>query len=300
MKDKNNEKNEKVEELLIEENEEEIYQQIFEDEYSGLSFKIPVRFEIDKKSGGIYYNGDKICPNTLLITGIINNIDDDTEKLKLQLLKRGKIKEGIFSKASVYGAPIRELSVFGVPINLNNFKIIMKYLSELEAENETSIPLIKSVSKLGWRDGYFIPFSKNSNIVIDMDFRLQKWVNAYTAKGKLEDWIEDIKPFRENPIFRFVLATFFSAPLLRLIGHRIFVVYIWGNSRAGKSAALKAGVSAWGNPNDLTLTFNTTAVGIERLAGYYNDLPLALDEKQVNKSQSDIEKIIYMLGNRYF
>lgn len=51
-----------------------------------------------------------------------------------------------------------------------------------------------------------------------------------------------------------------------------------------------------GNPDDLTLTFNTTAVGIERLAGFYNDLPLGLDEKQVNKSQSDIEKIVYMIA----
>lgn len=288
---------ESIKEKLIEENNEKTSQQIYEDEYSGLTFKIPSKFEIDKVTGGLYYNGEKISANTILITGIINNLDDDTEKLKIQLLKREKIKEGIFSKNSVYGSPINELSSFGIPINLTNYKIIVKYLSDLESENENSIPVIKAVSKLGWRDGHFIPFSRDSNIVVDMDYKLQKWINAYTSKGKLEDWIEDIRPFRKNPIFRFVLATSFAAPLLKLIGHRIFVVYIWGNSRAGKSSALKAGVSVWGNPNELTLTFNTTAVGIERLAGYYNDLPLALDEKQVNKSQSDIERIIYMLSN---
>ena len=41
---------------------------------------------------------------------------------------------------------------------------------------------------------------------------------------------------------------------------------IGGNSRDGKTSALKAGLSVWGNPDDLTLTFNATAVGIERLA----------------------------------
>ena len=230
---------ENVEEKLIEENKK-IPQQIYEDEYSGLSFKIPEGFEIDKVTGGIYYNGEKISPNTILITGIINNLDDDTEKLKIQLLKRGTIKEGIFSKNLVYGSPINELSRFGIPINITNFKIIVKYLAELEAENENSIPVIKAVSKLGWRDGYFIPFSKDSDIVIDVDYKLQKWVNAYTFKGNLEDWIKDIKPFRKNPIFRFVLSAFFAAPLLRLIGHRIFIVYIWGNSRARKVGSIKS------------------------------------------------------------
>jgi len=105
-----------------------------------------------------------------------------------------------------------------------------------------------------------------------------------------------MRPFRKNNKFRFMMSASFATPLLKLIGHRIFVVLNWGNSRAGKTSALKAALSVWGNPNDLTLTFNTTAVGIERLAGLYNDLPLALDEKSKN-NQSSIEKIIYMLGN---
>ena len=36
-----------------------------------------------------------------------------------------------------------------------------------------------------------------------------------------------IEIFRKNPIFRFVLASSFATPLLKLIGHRIFIVYIW-------------------------------------------------------------------------
>ena len=228
MKDKNKEESlEEALEVLIEKDNEKSPQQIYEDEHSGLTFRIPEGFEIDELTGGIYYDGEKISPNTILITGIINNLDDDTEKLKIQLLKRGTVKEGIFQKNSVYGSPINELSSFGIPINLTNFKKIVKYLSNLESENENSIPEINAVSKLGWRNGYFIPFSKDSNIVVDMDYKLQKWVNAYTSKGRLEDWIKDIKPFRKNPIFRFVLASSFATPLLKLIGHRIFIVYIW-------------------------------------------------------------------------
>lgn len=94
------------------------------------------------------------------------------------------------------------------------------------------------------------------------------------------------------------MASSFAAPLLKIIGHRIFIVYVWGNSRAGKSAALKAALSVWGNPNELTLTYNTTAVrNRTSCSGYTTIFRYGIDEKQVNKSQTEIEKLVYMLGN---
>lgn len=312
MKKEVNQKNEEIGKDIKEDTKENKYEdvdvldepteelQYYLDKTSNINFKIPEDFRINEETGEIYrYTDDgekRISNNLVLITGIINNLDDDTEKLKLKLKKRNKEKEGIFLKSQVYGSPM-ELANFGIPINVTNSRSMIKYLADLEAENEDTIPVIKAVSKLGWREGQFIPFSKDSDIVVDIDYKLQKWVNAYTPKGNLEDWIEKIKPFRDNKIFRFIMSASFAAPLLNLIGHRIFIVFNWGESRGGKTAGLKAALSVWGNPDDLTLTFNTTAVGIERLAGFYNDLPLGLDEKQVNKSQSDIEKIIYMLAS---
>lgn len=186
-------------------------------------------------------------------------MDNDTEKLKIELVKGDTVKEGIFAKSQIYSNPI-ELSNFGISVNATNSRHLIKYLSELEIENEDIIPIIKAVSKLGWREGKLIPFSENNNIEVDIDYKLQKWVNAYSEKGTLEDWVKSIKPFRENNIFRFIMSASFAAPLLKLLGHRIFIVFNWGNSRAGKTSALKAALSVWGNPNDLTLTFNSTMV----------------------------------------
>ena len=36
-----------------------------------------------------------------------------------------------------------------------------------------------------------------------------------------------MRPFRENNKFRFIMSASFAAPLLKLIGHRIFVVFNW-------------------------------------------------------------------------
>jgi zinc finger CHC2-family protein len=262
-------------------------------------YKIPPPFFITNE-GKIYYeDSDKVIRLSHLLVvplNIIQNVDTDEEKIEIALRKDGKWKTGIFYKQQVY-SNIMELANFGVPVNTNNSKMFIRYFADLEAENDENIPKIKSVSKLGWRDKYFVPFSKNCPFVIDMDYRLSKWIKAYTEKGTLREWREEINPYRQNNLFRFILASSFASVLLKPLGHRIFMVFNWGNSRAGKSAALYAALSVWGNPYDLVTTFNTTAVGIERLAGYYNDVPLGLDEKQVNKSQTELEKLVYMLSS---
>ena len=81
---------------------------------------------------------------------------------------------------------------------------------------------------------------------MDVDRNSQKWLAAYQAKGNIEKWIENIKIFRTNNIFRFVLSASFAAPLLKIIGHRSFFVHNWADSRSGKTAALKRGIKCLG------------------------------------------------------
>ena len=213
------------------------------DKHSGLTFKIPENFCVAEETGEIYKDtkdGPKrISPTSIWVTGIIQNLDDDTEKVKLHIEKRDKVKEGIFLKSQAYGSPM-ELANFGIPINATNSRSLIQYLAELEADNEATIPVVKAVSKLGWREGKFIPFSKDTDIVVDIDYKLQKWVNAYTSKGTLKEWVEAIRPFRNNNLFRFMISASFAAPLLKLIGHRIFIVYNWRKFKSWKKCSLKS------------------------------------------------------------
>ena len=107
-----------------------------------------------------------------------------------------------------------------------------------------------------------------------------------------------VAPHRERDRFRFILAAAFTAPILRIVRQRIFFVYNWGGSKGGKSAALKAALSAWGDPERLMVNFNATQVALERMAGFYCDLPLGIDERQLaGNNQGAIEKIVYMLAS---
>lgn len=82
------------------------------------------------------------------------------------------------------------------------------------------------------------------------------------------------------------------------MGHRNFLVYPYGGTRGGKTAALKVALSAWGNPEEIMTTFNSTRNALDRKAAFYSDLPIGIDEKQVvGDKQGFVESIAYMLGN---
>ncbi len=107
-----------------------------------------------------------------------------------------------------------------------------------------------------------------------------------------------MQPHRERDKFRFILAASFTAPLLRILQQRIFFVYNWGGSKGGKTAALKAALSAWGDPERLMVNFNATQVALERMAGFYNDLPMGIDERQLaGTKQENLERIVYMIAS---
>ena len=217
--------------------------EIVKDEISGIEYIMPSNYSI--RDGKIVKFDDgslkKVCSIPVWPISIIQNLDNGEEKIELEMKRRGEVKKGVFLKSKVITGPT-ELANFGVPVNYTNATALAEYITELEIVNEDNIPQIKAVSKLGWRDekDIFLPFSKDTDIIVDIANNQEKWINAYSEKGTLEEWIKSMKPFRDNNKFRFIMSASFAAPLLKLIGHRIFVVFNWGNSRDGKTSALKA------------------------------------------------------------
>ena len=173
---------------------------------------------------------------------------------------------------------------------------MVTYLDSLFAENKDSFAVKRTVTQLGWHGNKFLPCIPG-DIILDVDRNGQKWTEAYEESGTLEEWIEKIKPYRYNNIFRGMLGASFGATLLKDLSHRTVFFHLWGDSRIGKTALLKAALSVWGNPEALMVSFNATKVGLERRATLFNDLPLGIDEKQVaGDNQTFIENLVYMLG----
>jgi len=255
-------------------------------------------------SEGVYTINEKtglptcVTPTPLIISKRLKCTETGTEKLEIAFRRDGEWQYGIFDRSSIFQArSITQLADLGVAVSSENARTLVRYLFSLEAENMENIPKKKTVSQLGWHGERFIP-GYAGDYVVDVDRSTQKWLSAYHSQGTLNQWLSFMEPVLNGSYTaRFMLASAFAAPLLRILGHRIFIIHNWGQTRAGKTAALKAAISAWGHPEELLASFYATRVGIERLASFFRDLPLGIDERQVSTQNKEFfDNLTYMLS----
>ena len=240
-----------------------------------------------------------VCATPLLISRRLRNIDTGNEKIELYFRRDNQDHYIRTNRSTVFQSrTITQLADRGLPVTSENAKKLVRYLGDLEAENMKLIPVQRSTEQMGWvSSSIFIPGAEG-DVALDVDEGAAYIAAAYHSEGSFNTWKEAAQRARNlSPVARFVLAASFAAPLLAVLNHRIFVVHCWGPSRGGKTALLKLALSVWGNPDGLIANFNTTKVGLERMAAFFNDLPLGIDEKQVTgDKQGFIESLIYLLG----
>lgn len=250
---------------------------------------------IDEKS----YEPKLVCRTPIILTRRLKSLDSGDEKIEVAFLRDGEWIKCSFPRSTVFTSRgITALADLGCTVTSENAKQVVRFLSALEADNIDIITRTDSTSTYGWQSGNrFIPGVGN-DIFIDIDPSQKGMASAYCQNGSMEGWLATMRPHREKYKFRFILAAAFAAPLLRIIRQRIFFVYNWGGSRSGKTAALKAALSAWGDSDRLMMNFNATQVGLERTASFFSDLPMGIDERQLaGNNQQGIEKTIYMIAS---
>jgi uncharacterized protein (DUF927 family) len=240
-----------------------------------------------------------VCPVPILITKRLRNIDTGNEKIEIHFRRDNQDHYIRANRSTVFqNRTITQLADRGLPVTSENAKKLVKYLGDLEAENMKLIPVQRSTEQMGWvSSSIFIP-GADGDVVLDVDEGSAYIAAAYHPEGSPDEWKNAAVQARAiSPIARFVLAASFAAPLLSILNQRVFVVHCWGPSRGGKTAAIKLALSVWGNPETLLMNFNATKVALERLASFFNDLPLGIDEKQVaGDKQGFVEGLIYLLG----
>lgn len=240
-----------------------------------------------------------VCRTPILLTQRLKSLETGDEKMEVAFKRDGEWQRAIYPRSVIFSSrSITALADLGCTITSENSKNVVKFLGALESENIDIIPKNDATSTFGWQPGRrFIP-GHDDGITLDIDPSQRGMAAAYCQNGTMERWIEHMAPHRSREKFRFILAASFAAPLLRIVKQRIFFVYNWGDSKGGKTAALKAALSAWGDPDRLMVNFNATQVGLERTAAFYCDLPLGIDERQLaGNNQGALEKIVYMIAS---
>lgn len=250
---------------------------------------------IDEKK----YTPTNICRTPIILTQRLKSIETGEEKMEIAFKRDDEWHTAIYPRSTVFSSrSITCLSDLGCTVTSENAKQVVRFLGALEAENIDIIPKADATASFGWQPGKrFLP-GHSEGLALDIDPSQRSMAAAYCQNGSFDKWIATMSPHRARNRFRFILAASFAAPLLRIVKQRIFFVYNWGGSKGGKTAALKAALSAWGDPERLMVNFNATQVGLERTASFYCDLPLGIDERQLaGNNQGTLEKIVYMIAS---
>lgn len=240
-----------------------------------------------------------VCRTPVILTKRLQSIETGEEKIEVAFMRDGQWQTATYPRSTIFQSrSITVLADLGCTITSENSKQVVRFLQALEAENIDIIPKVDATGTFGWQPGRrFIP-GHDEGITLDIDPSQRGMATAYCQNGTFEQWLKNMAPHRVRNKFRFILAASFAAPLLRIVKQRIFFVYNWGGSKGGKTAALKAALSAWGDPERLMVNFNATQVGLERTAAFYCDLPLGIDERQLaGTNQGTLEKIVYMIAS---
>ena len=195
------------------------------------------------------------------------------------------------------------LSKYGIMVNSETGKALVRYLADVEQLNYDLIPEVASVGRLGWIEGYgFSPYEEE--LVFDGEETYRTRFESIQEHGSRESWLDCVRAVRSgktpgNVVARIVLAASFASVLVGPCHCLPFFVHLWGGSETGKSLSLVLAASVWANPEIgvYIQTFNATEVGKELGAAFCNSLPLIIDELQLVKdNRKDFDRMIYQLS----
>ena len=247
----------------------------------------------EANNDGIYrtVNGfeELACCHPIMPVERLINIDTGLEKLKIIYCKGRRWREVIAEKKVLASASkIVDLADYGIAVTSENAKPLIRYLSEIENLNYDTIPEKKSFSRLGFFDDEgFIPYV--DDLVFDGDLNYKTIFNSITQNGDRNKWLEEIRAVRKySETAKIIIAASFASPLIKICNAQVFFTHLWSStSGTGKTVALMAAASVWANPDlgKYIQSFNSTQVGQERLAAFLNQLPMMIDELQLNNGK---------------
>lgn len=244
------------------------------------------------------------CYHPIMPVQRLVNIDTGIHKVKLAF-SLGKRWNSVIEDRNVISdsRSIIGLSKYGVMVNSETSKPLVRYLADVEQLNYDMIPEVSSVGRLGWIDDYgFSPYVED--LVFDGEEEYRTRFESIQEKGSRKKWLDCVRSVRAgktpgNVIARIVLAASFASVLVKPCNCLPFFVHLWGGTETGKTVGLLLAASVWADPEvgKYIQTFNATEVGKELGAAFCNSMPLIIDELQLIKdNRKDFDRMIYQLS----
>ena len=278
-------------------------------------FSIPEGYSISETSGIVKVDGEKfitVCRRPVIISGKSFDVEEKNFKLSLTYLTNAGVWKTLPSVEADIPADSRKivsLAKKGLPVTSVNALQLVDYLDAFNALNENTLPLTYFVNRCGWYHfndtDYFIDPRRNcviqdddKNISVKVDEGRSEFAKHLKPVGSIEAWKKVYKLAKKYPVARLIVTASVAPILLKVLGERNFLLYIYAPTRAGKTTALLLGASAIGDEK-IIRSFDATKNGLAGAAADVNDYAFLIDEKQVadNRLKEAFDNLIYALAN---
>ena len=240
------------------------------------------------------------CYHPILPVERLKNIETGAEQIKLAYKRNGTWHEIVVPKSLIASASkIVALAEQGIAVTSENAKLLVKYLSDVENQNDNLIKIKRSTSKFGWLNKDFIPF--DGDIIFDGDMKFKQVSESVTTQGSYTTWLDHVRTVRARKRIesKFCLAASFASVLVSPLRGLPFFVDLWGGTEAGKSVALMLAASVWANPDENAFIgdYKSTETALEAKADMLNHLPMLLDDtsNQNRRLAENFESLVYVL-----
>ena len=253
-----------------------------------------------------------VCRRPVIITGKTYSVEEKIYKLTLSFMTSGGKWKRLppTEKAIIFNKnKLVDLANADLPVTSSNATHLVDYLDAFNALNESSLPLTYNVSRCGWhnfdgKDCFVDPrrelsvTTEEKNISVKVDDVRSDFAKHLKQVGSLTQWKKIYKLAKKYPVARLIVAASVAPILLRILGERNFLLYIYAPTRAGKTTALYLGASAVGSEK-IIRSFDATKNGLASAAADVSDYAFLVDEKQVadNRLSETFANLIYALAN---
>jgi uncharacterized protein (DUF927 family) len=227
------------------------------------------------------------------------NEDTKKEKVKIIFYKENEWRELIVDKSQLsINQKLLLLSDDGLDVTSENVKYYINYFNEIM--NINSIKKLDSISHIGWKKNFFVPY--DSHGIFDGADDFKNIYKAIGSKGNYKKWKETIKNLRKHKVIKLLMATTLASPLLEKLNLQPYMVNLWSSlSGNGKTLSCMVAMSIWGNPDigALRLSSNNTQNYYSVVASFMRNFTCYFDELQIVKRSKylDLESLVMDLCN---
>lgn len=240
------------------------------------------------------------CGHPILPVEILKNVDTSEEKITLAYFKSAAWQRITVDRSVCANTNriVDALSQYGIEVTSDNAKNLVRYISDCVGYNPVALKPKRSINHLGWFGSEFMPYAED--IVYDGDEGYRSLYGSVGSEGDYQIWRSHCGELRKNPIVRLAFAASAGSALIEPLNILPFIFHLWAvNSGTGKTVAIMAAMSLWGDPSmgKLTKALDGTKVGIIRNAAFLHSIPFAGDELQTVKenNKKNFDQLIYRL-----